>query len=187
MANIGIQVQGTYSQSLKNITVRDCEVFGAQLGINFNSNVSNSRALDNYVHNTLADGIGVYGVSAPCSNIVIRGNTVLSTGDDAISNNTYSACGSANTNVIITANIVANSGSRGISTTGSTGCVIDGNSVSNSFLSGINAEANASFYPVSSVTITNNQIAGAGRDPPRTGSRQVRRHPGNHRPKHCRE
>jgi len=153
---------GTASYSLSQITVEDIECSQSCLGINFLNNCTDSQVRGCYVHNTLADGISSYGVTTPNYRISVIGNSITGTGDDGISDNTYTGCSGPNHGMIIEGNTVLNSGATGIATRGSDQTVIQGNVVQNTFLANITGQAGFGFFTVKNTQIINNQCSGAG-------------------------
>jgi parallel beta-helix repeat protein len=150
------------TQTLRNINIDNVEVVNAGVGIQLNSGVVESRVTNCYVRETIADGIAVYSFSGPCRDILISNNRLFNTGDDSIANNSYSNNPDVNRSVIITNNIIDNSGAAGIASWGSDGCIIVNNIIRNTYIMAIKAQAGDGFNSVSNLSIIGNQVYGAG-------------------------
>jgi parallel beta-helix repeat protein len=152
---------GLFTELCDGILIDNVEVsVTAAVGI-YNYNLTNSRITNCYVHDTLADGIHVTKTS---SDVTISGNTVESSGDDAIAVVDYSAHDAYVDGITITGNTVRSSGARGIANIGASNVTISGNVITTTTAQGILVSEDGVYGTrvPEGTTITGNTIRAAG-------------------------
>lgn len=154
--------EGVRLGGVGNIIER-CEMYNCAAGVGI-IDAQDCTIRDNYVHDTGADGIGGFTQNAtPSKRIVITGNHVYNTGDDAISCNSYTSATGPADGWIISGNTVKNSGSRGIEVWGGSNIIISDNVIDSTYLAGIVVMGGAGFMATSSVNVFGNQVNNAGK------------------------
>ena len=162
LINTGLAVQGNSSYSVRMCNIKDVESTRCCLGINLLNNIIDSQVKGCYVHDTIADGISSYATVTPNMRLLITGNTVYNTGDDGISDNSYSGSSGANHGIVIANNSVLNSAAGGVASCGSDQTTISNNIIQRTFLAGVRVQGGFGFYKVTTTIVTGNNISGFG-------------------------
>jgi hypothetical protein len=152
-----------WAKNAKNYVVQNVLINGSpSVGI-FSITSSGGQVLNNTVENTLADSISQI---AGANNIMVRGNRVLNSGDDGISNNSYVGDpGMVNAITVQGNTILNNVWGRGLEVSGGSNITFTGNYVDN--LDGytdmyIASESEWNTQSVSNVTVSGNTFVHGG-------------------------
>ena len=158
---------GNRTSADMNVHLRDLHGFraervevcdGPRIGFHVNS-CTGVTLRDVDVHDMCTDGIHVIG----CHDVLVEGCRCADTGDDAIAvwgGNWWNPAQS--TDVTLRGNRIERAGSNGIALAGCDRVVIEGNTVSGTYLTGIGIRPMPDYGPVSGVTIRDNRVDDAG-------------------------
>lgn len=152
--------RGFTFQNCARFTVANCRSYNTE-GVGLMVlNSSYGRIIGNTIHDTMADGIGVYG---PCAFITVANNQVSESGDDAIAVVAVQSEAGPATDITITANTSYHSKSRGIAVVGGKRVTISANSVSAPRNAGIYiaSEGSRSTRGSEQITVVGNAISEA--------------------------
>lgn len=159
-----------WARSARDYTVRNVLIKGSSNGGIFNEKSTNGHILHNTIEDTLADSItSIDGAS----NIVIRGNRIVNSGDDGISVVSYADVPIVH-DIRIQGNMVLhNKSGRGISVVGGDHVEIVGNYVAGGQADAasvyIAAESEWGTRGVNDVLVSGNTLVDGGGDPSGTG------------------
>lgn len=138
LTSTGVTINGSANFDVSYVSIGTA----ASVGIFAINGASNGKIHDNYVANTLADGISLTLIS---NNIAVENNTTYNTGDDAFSNDSYQANGGQNYSNSFIGNTSVASKSRGFAMVGSANWTVTGNTVYNSTNAAFEAQSDAGF------------------------------------------
>jgi len=153
-----IWVNGAHNFTIQNVLING----GSGVGI-FDAGGQTGLIQNNTVENTLADSITN---TNGASYVTVKGNRVLHSGDDGVSNNSYTGDGSTVNHITVEGNtILGNAWGRGLEVSGGSSITFAGNYVDN--LDGytdmyIAAEGEWNTQSVSNVTVTGNTFVDGG-------------------------
>jgi nitrous oxidase accessory protein NosD len=153
--------QAILIQDSQNITIQSVVVDGSNssgLAIQRSNNI---KVINNVINNTLAEGIVVTDQS---KRILIDGNFVTNSGDDAITVVSYTYNTNYCEDIIVTNNNVFTSRGRGITHLGGRRVTIDTNIINGTAGSGVLITLDATFntFESNSTIISNNQVLSVG-------------------------
>jgi Right handed beta helix region len=161
--NVTYQAAMIWVSGATNFTVNNVLINGGSCVGIFDAGGQAGLIQNNTVENTLADSItntnGAY-------NITVKGNRVINSGDDGISNNSYLSDSNTVHNIIVQGNtIMYNKWGRGLEVSGGSNITFTGNYVDN--LDGyadmyVASEAEWNTQNVSAITVTGNTFVDGG-------------------------
>jgi hypothetical protein len=161
--NVTYQAAMIWVNGATNFTVQNVLINGGSCVGIYNAGGQTGLIQNNTVENTLADSItNTYGAS----NITVKGNHVLNSGDDGISNNSYLVDPNTVHDITVQGNtIIHNAWGRGLEVSGGSNITFEGNYVDN--LDGytdmyIASEAEYKTQNVANITVTGNTFVDGG-------------------------
>lgn len=116
-----------------------------------------------YVHGSYADGIHL---ANAIKYVLVNGNHVVSSGDDAISVASYQTAGATCEHITISSNTAKDSSGRGISVLGGSHISIDGNTIENTSNAGVLIAYDSTYttYNPLGISVVGNTINNAGQN-----------------------
>jgi polygalacturonase len=152
----GISLEGCGRFLIQGNHVYNTEGVGILAGVG----CYDGRIASNLVHDTMADGIHITGVS---KRMAVTGNVLRDTGDDAIAVVSYGTDTAQCENVSISGNTTYHSQSRGIAVVGGKNVTISGNTIDSPRNAGVYASYESTYGTriVEDITISGNTIIGA--------------------------